>query len=445
MTGLSGGGEITWFTAAADERVTVAVPSCQTGSMYQQVRDRTIDGHCDCAFWVNVYGWDYSDVAGLIAPRALLVAATTEDTLWRPYAFRDLVHRVRMLYRLYGCEDKVDLVEDVAPHGYTPKTRLAIFNWFEKHLKGSDKPVTDDIREEQEKDDDLAVYPSKKPPADDRLKDVDKFFIPLPAAPEIKDKAEWEQHQKAAVAKLRATTFRWMPESFKVQHYTIRNMGQSDSLQYRVFEFESEPGMLIRAELGIPMKAPRPYPLVVAPLMAEAQSPFCLGGTGISGLPTQKVGMASVSVRGTGDSSIGPGLEWTVRRAYPILGYSLPERQTLDLLRAVAMFREQPNVGDIILFGKGYTAALAIYAALLDPQVTEVALQDPVPTHWNSGPEFLGILKVGDMPHNLALLYPRRITFVGKMPEAYAWTKRVYETCGAGDKVRVIGDLKALR
>ena len=46
---------------------------------------------------------------------------------------------------------------DVAPHGYTPKTRLAIFNWFEKHLKGSDQNVTEDIREEQEKDEDLLM------------------------------------------------------------------------------------------------------------------------------------------------------------------------------------------------------------------------------------------------------------------------------------------------
>ncbi|MBM4079968.1 MAG: acetylxylan esterase, partial [Planctomycetes bacterium] len=423
MTGNSGGGEITWFTAAADERVKVAVPSCQTGTMYQQVRDRTIDGHCDCAFWVNVYGWDYTDVAGLIAPRALLVAAATEDTLWRPYAYRDLVHRVRMLYRLYGCEDKVGLVEDVAPHGYTPKTRLALFNWFEKHLKGSDKLITEDFRTEQENDDDLAVYPTKKPPPDDRLKDADKFFIPLPGAPEVKDRPQWERHQRESLAKLRATTFRWMPDSFKVAHFSVRAMGLSGELQHHVFEFESEPGMPIRAELGAPVRAPKPFPLVVAPLMAEAKSPYSLGGTGMSGLPTSKVGMASVSVRGTGDSSIGPGLEWTVRRAYPILGYSLPERQTLDLLRAVALLREQPNVGETIVFGKGANAALAIYAALLDPSITEVILQDPVTTHWNAGPEFLGVLKVGDLPHNLTLLFPRRITFVGKLPEAYQWTK----------------------
>ncbi len=446
MTGNSGGGQITWFTAAADERVKVAAPSCQTGTVYQHVRDRTIDGHCDCAFWVNTYGWDYTDVASLIAPRSLLVAAATEDTLWRPYAYRDLVHRVRLLYRLYGCEDNLGLVEDVAPHGYTPKTRLAIFNWFEKHLKGSDKSVAEDIREEQEKDDDLAVYPGQKPPAEDRLKDADRLFVSLPSGWDGKSKADWERYQKEAIEKLRTTTFRWIPESLDAAHgpvaYTVRSVGRSETFEYRVFELESEPGLSIRAELGTPVRGPRPFPLMVAALTAEAQSPYVLQGTGMQGLPADKAGMASVSVRGTGDSSIGPGLEWTVRRAYPILGYSLPERQTLDLLQAIAVLRRQPNVGDVIVFGRGWNAAIAIYAAILDPQISEIVLQEPVASHWNSGPEFLGVLKVGDLPQNLALVHPRPITFVGKVPEGYEVVKRCYEACGAGDRIKVIGELR---
>ena len=41
------------------------------------------------------------------------------------------------------------------------------------------------------------------------------------------------------------------------------------------------------------------------------------------------------------------------------------------------------------------------------------------------------MLRIGDLPHNLALAYPRPITFVGKMPEAYAWTRQLYEKLGA--------------
>ena len=442
ITGLSGGGTMSWFTGAADERIKVVVPTCQTGTIYQHVRDHTLDGHCDCSYWVNLYGWDFTDVASLIAPRALLVAASSEDVLFRPYAFRDLVHRTRMVYRLEECEDHIGLVEDVSRHGYTPKLRLAIFNWFEKNLKGSDQPVTDDLRTDMEPDESLAVYPSRKPPADDRLKEVDKFFLPLPKAPEVSDRAQWERHQRQSLDRLRATTFRWIPASFHVDDAVERRQGQSELTAYRTYEFSSEPGLPIRAELGIPLNGPRPYPLVVTTVPPDAETTFALRAVSFAGLLAPKAGVASVSVRATGEGSIGPGLEWTVRRAYPLLGQSLPERQTFDLLQAISLLRRQPNVGRVAVYGKGRDAATAIYAAILDPHIEEIILDDPVTTHWDSGPEFLAVLKVGDLPHNLALAFPRPITFVGKIPDAYQWTKRCYETCGVGDRIRAIRSMK---
>ena len=90
-------------------------------------------------------------IACLIAPRPLLVTAATEDVLFRPYAFRDLVHRARKLYRDYGAGERIDLVEALTPHGYSAKTRLATFSWFEKHLKGSAAPVADDITDRSER------------------------------------------------------------------------------------------------------------------------------------------------------------------------------------------------------------------------------------------------------------------------------------------------------
>ena len=63
------------------------------------------------------------------------------------------------------------------------------------------------------------------------------------------------------------------------------------------------------------------------------------------------------------------------------------------------------------------TAVLAIYAAVLDPAITEVVVANPPVTHEDPAtPEFLGILRAGDLPSNLALVFPRPITFVGVDP-----------------------------
>lgn len=117
---------------------------------------------------------------------------------------------------------------------------------------------------------------------------------------------------------------------------------------------------------------------------------------------------------------------------------ALPERQVSDLLAAVAL-RQEPATGPVAVYGQGYTGPLAIYAALLDPQVTEIVLADCSTSHEDpQTPEFLGVLRIGDLPHNLALAYLRTITFVGTMPPAYNWTRELYEKFGAGDRVRVI-------
>jgi hypothetical protein len=174
----------------------------------------------------------------------------------------------------------------------------------------------------------------------------------------------------------------------------------------------------------------------------DARSTFAGGG---SSRPNVSVDItsAAVEVRNTGATSVGPGYLWTSRRTYPLLGATLPERQTADLLAAIALIRTDMAGGTISVYGQGPTSTLAIYAALLDPRIDEVVLADLPETHEDPRtPEFLGVLRVGDLPHNLALVYPRPLTFVGRIPDAYSYTRQVYERCGAGDRIRVISSMR---
>jgi len=100
----------------------------------------------------------------------------------------------------------------------------------------------------------------------------------------------------------------------------------------------------------------------------------------------------------------------------------------------------------VAVFGQGDTAPLAVYAAILDPQIAEVVLANPPESHADQNtPEFLGILRIGDLPQNLALVYPRPITFVGAVPPAYEWTRQLYAKLGAGERIRVIANVRQWR
>ena len=419
--------------------------SASRGASKHVITDRATDGHCDCAFWINYYRWCWPDIGALIAPRSLLIASGTEDVLWRPYGYRDVAHRIRHQYAALGAGDHFNLVEDLTPHGYTPKLRRAIFTWFNTHLKNDPTPVTDDVTDFVEPEENLLVFGGKLPEQDEMSR-IDKLLVRRPELPEITDEAAWLAHQKTAIERLRATTFRYtLSDRVPHQREFRSDGGDKGGNTFATYEFDSFDGMTLSARTKRMQGAEWSIPTLVFAVQPDARSTFAGGGSSRPRIPGEFATVA-VEVRNTGATSLGPGYLWTARRTYPLLGETLPERQVSDLLAAVALLRQEPFTGTMAVYGQGYTASLAVYAALLDPQISEIVLADCPTTHEApQTPEFLGVLRIGDLPHNLALAYPRTITFVGKMPEAYKWTQQLYEKLGAGNRIRVIPSIGGWR
>ncbi|HET7559629.1 MAG TPA: prolyl oligopeptidase family serine peptidase, partial [Limnochordia bacterium] len=159
ITGTSGGGAITWWTAVADERVKVAAPSCGTATTASHVRERTVDGHCDCMFPANLYGWSLLEMSALVAPRPLLIASAGLDGIFTIAAIEEFYARLKGLYRHLGRPDDINLVTFAGPHSYHEATRTGIVSWFVRHLQGgAATPATvGDIDGVRESAADLAV------------------------------------------------------------------------------------------------------------------------------------------------------------------------------------------------------------------------------------------------------------------------------------------------
>lgn len=441
VTGLSGGGVISWCLGAADERVKVVVPVCQSGSIEQVVTDRSTDGHCDCAFWINYYRWCWPDIGALIAPRPFLMASGSEDVLWRPSGYRDVSQRIRRQYAALGAGDQFDLVEDLSPHGYTPRLRRAIFTWFNTHLKNDPTPVTDDVTDFVEPEENLLVFGGKLPEQDE-MRRVDTLLVQRPALPEVADESAWRAHQAAAIQRLRELTFRYTLSDQPPRQRDFRADGNDQASTYATYVFDSFDGMTLGVKTKRPQRGDWPLPTLAFAIQPDARSPFSGGGSSRPPVDAQ-FATAAVEVRNTASTSMGPGYLWTARRTFPLLGETLPERQVSDLLAAIRLLRQESVTGPVAVYGDGATAPLAVYAALLDPQITELVLANPPASHEDpKTPEFLGVLRIGDLPHNLALVYPRPITFVGTMPKEFAWTRQIYERCGAGERIRVIASMR---
>jgi len=433
VTGLSGGGAMSWFLAAADDRIRCAAPVCQTGTIEQHAADRTVDGHCDCAFWINIFRWDTPDVGALIAPRPLLIASGTEDVIWRPYAWREVYRRLEAQYSALGAPDHVALVEDASPHGYTPKLRKAVFRWFNRWLKNDDSPVTDDVTDHVEPEENLLVF-GGNPPADTRIKNVHEWFVPVAESAPPENREQAERWQKQSLEQLKRLTFRRTIPAARPCLIEIRPSG-TDGRSGRRAEtwiFETDDGLELRAHWVRDPAAPPGSPLLLVPQSPDAERIFFCAPP-----LAARLDALTVDVRGTGATALGPGMFRTARRLYMNLGCTLPERQVHDLLAAFMLAADLRGYTGAVAYGRDWTAAHAVYAALLDTRIREIVIENPPAGHrLHDAPEFLAVLQTGDLPENLALACPRAITLIGRIPDAYEFVDRFYEVCQVGGRVR---------
>lgn len=103
MMGNSGGGVCTTYTAACDERISLAVSSC---SFAPYVSRKGLVHHCDCNAVPGILRFgDFHDVAGLIAPRHLLTVNGRKDALFEVAEVERAVAGVRSIYEAAGCPD----------------------------------------------------------------------------------------------------------------------------------------------------------------------------------------------------------------------------------------------------------------------------------------------------------------------------------------------------
>jgi dienelactone hydrolase len=116
MMGNSGGGMVTLFTAACDERVGIAVPSC---SFAPTISESGYIFHCDCNMvpgLIDLGG--LPGVAGLIAPRRLLAVSGREDTLFSESAIDRAVEETKTIYRAAGHAERFDHRQGAAGHRF---------------------------------------------------------------------------------------------------------------------------------------------------------------------------------------------------------------------------------------------------------------------------------------------------------------------------------------
>ena len=434
VTGISGGGAASFWIAAADERVKVAVPVSGMADLPSYVTNRVINGHCDCMFLYNTFRWPWTRIASLVAPRALLFTNSDGDRIFPMDANRRVINRLKDLYKLYGASDFVGCVVSAGGHAYRKDIRQAVYRSINMHLKNDPRVVSDsevDLvtgsgskRKYPIEPKKLRVFPEDSDiPKDERNTTIDQYFVPQ-AKVAVPAKGAFKAWRANLLAELRRVTFGSLPERVPAAK-AVKASRPGEGL------IETEKG------IRIPLRA------VGADKPAgEGKRIWLLV---VAGDPPRALPDWLASTVGAGDRGYvcvprgGGPTRWTrknppnyVERSLVLLGRTADTGRVWDIAAAARLLREQ-HAGKVAVHvaGEGAAGVLAAYAALWEPDIAGAVLRNPPLDHMLAeAPQFLNILRVCNVPDVLGMLAPRPLTIHGLDAAAVKKVAAIYAAAG---------------
>jgi dienelactone hydrolase len=178
ITGRSGGGAYSWFAAALDERIRVAVPVAGITDMHNHTVDGCVEGHCDCMYFVNYFDWDYSKLAALVAPRALLLANSDSDGIFPLDGVMRIHRQLAGMYDRLGAAENYGVLITPGPHKDTQELQVGAFKWLLKNLQDVE-PVIDSAALKEIEPSELVAFKTEIP-SNERVTSVSSWFVSQP-------------------------------------------------------------------------------------------------------------------------------------------------------------------------------------------------------------------------------------------------------------------------
>jgi len=469
ISGCSGGGTLTAYLAALDDRLQAAAPSCYITDWEDQLLG-TGPQDAEQQFPDQLKnGLDHADLVEAFAPKPYLICSTTEDFF--PIAgSRKAFEESRRIYSILGAPEKISTAYDAGPHGTTQRQREAIYAWMNRWLKGQSGEIAPEPALEPEYEEDLLCTPTGQVSTSwggetASTLNVRRFSGLMPPRPLLAGKpevAELGARLEGEIRRLTRYEARQAPLEVQVLDVTQRNGYRLTRLAY-----QPAPGRVLTALLAEPSPGPaRRQPILyldargaeaaTAPA-ADVEQLVQLGHTVLALNPS---GIGETATPWSGYSSDWFGQEriaWlALMVGRPLVGLRLEDiRRSLDLLQAQGLLSD----AGCLAFAKGSLGVDLLHAAALDSRLAGVLIEDGLlsyasiartPIHRQIFDAVVpGVLGKYDLPDLIASLAPRPVTLLNlrsplgntatlrQAQSEYQYAQTAYQALGAAGRFRL--------
>ena len=381
-TGQSGGATLTMLLVAADDRLTTAV-ECSGNTENIACANFHPPGSTDDAeqdfIDAGPAGFDRWDLLYPFAPKPLLCTVSDKDYFgtyspnyissgWEEF------QKLQKVYAVLGYKDRLAWADTPLPHGLSYDSRLLVYNWFARWLKGGGGTVKEEPPTSPEPDKVLWVAESgnvvttfggerpftltRKHPIANRPIALDRLL---------------RLERPAAVAK--ASVLRRIP---------------SQGIEIEALDIPSAAGVSLPAWLFLPKKLD---PAKCAVLIFDSSGRNVRWHEGELHQNLALLGhvVCVADVRGIGDLTpeYSPGSPNYARSHAQeedyawgslILGRPLVGQRVTDMLAAAAALRSHPSAQErrLRVAASARLTVPAVFAAALDPKIDELYLSNPL-------------------------------------------------------------------
>ena len=441
VTGFSGGGTVTSYLGAFDERVKVAIPSSWSTASKRQLETKGAQD-AEAEFLNGLSnGITFEDLLEVRAPKPTLMTFTSQDEYLTLQAARDALKEARSAFSAFGKLQNIELVEDDFKHWLTPKIRLAIYSFFMKHLEVAGDPTEVDVE--------LLTADELKVTATGQLStslggkmifDVNKEDSERLIKDMMSSRTDVEKHLANILPKAKKVSGFNDVAVDEISESFINGRYQRDGYTVELFAIKGEGNYAIPSLLFVPDDLKEKSPAIIY-LHHDGKSVDAGPGGEIEKIVKQGFIVAAIDPPGVGETKNTASRDLATGYACVLIGRSIIGIQAGDIVRVARYLQKHDHVDDkrIGAIARDEMCLPLIHAAAFEPLISNVTLigslisyrtvvmnrlyrvgltvnegggyWHPYEVNFNWG--IGGVLTAYDVPDLIASLAPRRVALLG--------------------------------